>query len=382
MTAIRIPHKQLQPSEKRYEDGTSVPAWDVYLDGALLASEYASQSAALLELDLAAWYAMFADAALTASIPVSDEALGLAMQVFNRLFGAEKVQDKARLARDKIIKPGVYSISADGSLSVLASSGKGAAAYTVTAFKTPIEAGQPAPTYQVSMNCECRDFYARAHEHAGICKHVATWMLLHLAQRGVGYLKHLRDALDATPNAPGLAHQDVAPAERPMAFAVLGGTDLAATLFLASHATGSVDVRIDYGQLRLVAGPIDVSYPCLDGDEAAALRLPADAFSALYERLRPVATRLGPVTVFITPSDGSLVLCTEGDTFSASAYGQPIVSLSPAPAPGADVANTVTPMADALYELFALLETHEPEWYQRRHYRLAHTALHRAGRLA
>ncbi len=382
MTVIRIPQKQLQPSEKHDENGTSVPAWDVYLDGALLASEYTSQSEALLELDLAAWYAMFADAALSASIPVSDEALGLAMQTFNRLFGTEKVQEKARLARDTIIKPGVYSISADGGLSVLASSGKGATVYAVTALKTPIEAGQSTPAYQVSMTCECRDFYARAHEHAGICKHVATRMLLHLAQRGVGYLKHLRDALDAAPDAPGLAPQDVAPVERPMAFVVLSGTDLAATLFLASRATSPVDVSIDYGQLRLVAGPIDVSYPCLDGDEAAALRLPADAFNVLYDRLRPVATRLGTVTVFMTPSDGSLVLCSEGDTFSASAYGQPIASPSPTPAPGADAAHTVTPMVDALYELFALLEAHEPEWYQRRHYRLAHTALHRAGRVA
>src|SRR5262249_24822761 len=32
--------------------------------------------------------------------------------------------------------------------------------------------------------------------HAGMCKHVAARLLLFLAQQGVGFLKHLRDALD------------------------------------------------------------------------------------------------------------------------------------------------------------------------------------------
>jgi hypothetical protein len=405
-TALRIPLKELRPGLKRYEDGTSTPAWEVWINGDLVASDYTSQPQARMELDLAAWYALFDDAPPSPNLPLTDEALGLAMQVFNRLFGAEKVQEKARTARDKIIKPGIYTINDDGSLSVMASSGKGKVSYAVKAqrvLRVEVEAeAEPEPDgYAVTTACECRDFYARAHEHGGVCKHVAARMLLYLAQLGVGRLKHLRDALDAVPQSIRVdtgssvdsAPEDEAGEGPPMAFLSLSASDLAAALFLVSRAGTPVEIHAENGQLRLVAGPIDVRFPCLDGSEAAAVRIDHDRFKALYDDLRPVATSLGAVTVFVVPSDGTVVISTDDSTFSTDAQGEtldahaseprtePATSATPAPSnPYPPVADAAT--VDALYELFTLLEAHEPDWYQRKHYRVAHAALTAAGRIA
>ena len=380
---MHIPHKELRPAIKRYADGATAPAWDLYLDGALIASEYTSQIEALLELDLAAWYALCGDAALAPTIPITDEAIGLAMQVFNRLFGDGKVQEKARIARDKIIAAGIYTIDADGGLSVLASSGRGKASYAVTAQRTSRAddadaGGARPPAYRVTMTCECRDFYARAHAHAGICKHVAARMLLHLAQRGVGPLKHMRDALDAAPIVP-IAMETAPPDTPAMAFLSLGAADLAAACFLVARAETPIAFHAEQGRLRLVAGSIDVSYPCADGCETAAVRIAPDAFKALYDALRAIAPKLATVTVFVTPGDGSVVV-TDNLAFSACVQGESIPGASPTPEPTAPVADTGT--VDALYELFTLLETHEPAWYLKRHYRMAHTALHEVGRVA
>src|SRR5262245_40146280 len=197
MTAIVLPKKELRRGVKHYQDGTSTPAWDLYLDDTLVASEYVSQTEALMELDLAAWYALFGETSLAPNIPISDEALGIALTVFHRLFAIIKVQEKARTALEKIIRAGIYTIQTDGSLSVLASSGRGKSFYAVkarTALTGDRQEGaeNDARAYQVTMECECRDFYTRAHEHGGVCKHVAARLLLFLAQLGVGHLKHLR----------------------------------------------------------------------------------------------------------------------------------------------------------------------------------------------
>src|SRR5262249_44071184 len=103
-------------------------------------------------------------------------------------------QEKARIALQTIITPGIYTITAHGGLSILASSGKSKTSYAVTARQTPLD--ETGSSYAVTMTCECKDFYARAHEHGGVCKHVAARLLLSLAQQGVAFLKHLRDALD------------------------------------------------------------------------------------------------------------------------------------------------------------------------------------------
>ena len=377
---MHIPQRELRPGTKCYPDGTSAPAWDVYLDGELIASEYASEAEALLELDLAAWHALFGDAPLAPTALITDEAIGLAMQVFNRLFGSETIQRKALDARDKIIRPRIYTIHADGSLSVLASSGKGQTSYAVTAQPAVCpEAEDPSdtPRYRVTIACECRDFYVRAHAHGGVCKHVAARMLLALAQRGAGALKHLRDALDASLSSP---ITNAEPAEEPaetsaMAFLSLAAPELAAALFLGLRAEQPLALHADNGLLRVVSGPIDLSYPCQDGSAAASVQLALADAGTLYDALRAVAPRLGALTLFLSPADGTVIITDDTD-FSVCAQGEAVVC----PAPALPIPPTTA--VEALHELFTLLEAHEPEWYLKRHYRLAHTALSHAGRIA
>ena len=104
MTTITIPKKALRPAAAHGEGSATTPAWDLYLDGALVASEYPSELAARMELDLAAWYALFGEAPLAPSTPPPDEALDLALAVFCRLFSTEKVQHKGRVALETIIR--------------------------------------------------------------------------------------------------------------------------------------------------------------------------------------------------------------------------------------------------------------------------------------
>jgi hypothetical protein len=403
MTALTIPCKALRRSPKSDEDGAAMPTWDVYLDGQLVASDYASQTEAQMELDLVAWYGLFGDAPPSLDKPITDEALGFALAVFNRCFTVLTVQEKARTALHTIITPAIYTILADGGLSVLASSGRGKrTSYTVTTRKTLRDAvnDDAEATYQVTMACECRDFWVRPHAHGGVCKHVAARLLLFLAQLGVAYLKHLRDALDTHEHITGPA-ADIAPtSDSPMialddatdedasAFLTIGASDLAAALFLASRAGLPAELRAELGALRLIADAVDLTVPGSDGDGSAAIRLEHAALAALYEQLRPIAKTAGTLHVFVEPSDRAIVLCGHGDdAFTATAHGEPI-PLAPTPTgistsepTSASTLADATPVAEALYELFTLLERHEPEWYQRRHSRIAYEALMGVGRL-
>jgi hypothetical protein len=403
MTIIILPRKALRPSPRSDADGASSVSWDLELDGQLVASDYASQAEAQMELDLVAWYALFGDAPPSPDRPITDEALGLALAVFNRCFTVMAVQEKARLALNSIITPGIYTILADGSLSVLASSGRGKrTSYTVTARKTPRDTvdEDAGASYQVTMACECRDFWVRPHVHGDICKHVAARLLLFLAQLGVAYLKHLRDALDTHERSEAAdkdgseaittsnANSEDAADEDASAFLTIGAADLAAALFLTIRAGKPVELRAEQGALHLIADTVDLTVPGSDGDGSAAIRLEHAALAALYEQLRPVAKIAGTLHVFVEPSDGAIVLCGHGDdAFTATAEGEPIPSaptptgtstLEPTPA---SILADATPVAEALYELFTLLERHEPEWYQRRHSRIAHEALAGVGRL-
>jgi hypothetical protein len=403
MTVITIPRKALRPSPRSDRDGAAMPAWDLELDGQLVASDYASQTEAQMELDLVAFSALFGDAPPSPDRPITDEALGLALAVFNRCFTVLTVQEKARTALNSIITPAIYTILADGSLSVLASSGRGKrTSYTVTARKTPRDTvdDDAAASYQVTMACECRDFWVRPHVHGGVCKHVAARLLLFLAQLGVAYLKHFRDAFDThehsadspadttpTIDPPMSATEDLTD-EDASAFLTIGASDLAAALFLASRAGTSVELRAEQGALHLTADAISLTLPGSDGDGSAAIRLEHAALAVLYEQLRPVAKTAGTLHVFVEPSDRAIVLCGHGDdAFTATLEGEPI-PLAPTPT-GTSTSETTptstladaTPIAEALYELFTLLERHEPEWYQRRHSRIAHEALSRVGRL-
>lgn len=338
MTTIIIPKKALRPAPADVADDTAAPAWDLYLDGALVASGYLSEVAARMELDLGAWYALFGEAPLVPEIPIVDEALDLALAMFEHLFTTAKIREKAHLALEKIIRAEIYTIAADGSLRVLASSGRGKqASYTVTAHATlhAEQADGDLASYHVTMTCGCKDFYARTHEHGGVCKHVAARLLLFLAQRGVAALKHLRDALDSEEALPSsiirttaLADEPLATDEDGMAFVTVAAADLAAALFLTLRATTPIELRAERGGLHLVGELIDLKLRCLDGSGTAAVSLEADVLSTLYDQLRPAVRSAGPITLFVETTSGSVYLCSQDETFSAEAIGVPIAVLS------------------------------------------------------
>ena len=314
------------------------PAWDLYLDGELVASGYLSEIAARMELDLAAWYALFGEAQLLSEIPITEEALDLALAVFNRLFTTEKIQEKGRLALEKIIRPEIYTIAVDGSLRVLASSGRGKqASYTVTAHMSLRDdtACSPIGSYHVTMTCGCKDFYARAHEHGGVCKHVAARLLLFLAQRGVAALKHLRDALGIEETLPSSiistaarADEALANDEDGLAYVSISASELAAALFLTTRSATATDLRAERGKLRLSTGATDLTLACVEGDGIAGVCLEASALTALYDQLRPTARSGGAITIFVEPVDGSVYLCSQDETFSAETRGVPIPALT------------------------------------------------------
>jgi hypothetical protein len=337
MAPITIPKKTIRPAAIRGEGDTPTPAWDLYLDGELVASGYHSEIAASMELDLAAWYALFGEAPLVPDTPVTDEALDLALAVFCRLFTTEKIQEKGRLALEKIIHAEIYTIQTDGSLRVLASSARGKqASYTVTAHTSLHDdvADGLMGSYHVTMACGCKDFYARAHEHGGVCKHIAARLLLFLAQRGVAALKHLRDALGneetlATPSSIAApADEPLATDEDGLAYVSISASELAAALFLTTRATTSTDLRAERGKLHLTAGATDLTLACVEGNGIAGVCLEASALSALYDQLRPTARSGGAITIFVEPVDGSVYLCSQDETFSAEARGVPIPTLT------------------------------------------------------
>ena len=97
-TTLAFPHRELRCRTHGAAADDAQPSWDLYLDGTPIASGYASASEAQRELDLVAWYAVFGEATLSPDLPITDEALGLAIAVFNRWFSTLKIQEKARIA--------------------------------------------------------------------------------------------------------------------------------------------------------------------------------------------------------------------------------------------------------------------------------------------
>ncbi|MBK9714816.1 MAG: hypothetical protein IPO81_26485 [Kouleothrix sp.] len=217
---------------------------------------------------------------------------------------------------------------------MLASSGRSKqASYTVTAHRSFHDdaADSLIGSYHVTMTCGCKDFYARAHEHGGVCKHVAAQLLLFLAQRGVAALKHLQDALDSeetllssTITTVASTDEPLTAAENGMAFVTVAAADLAAALFLTLRATTPIELRAERSTLHLIGEVTDLKLRCLDGSGTAAVSLEADVMSTLYDQLRPTARSGGAITIFVEPVDGSVYLCSQDETFSAQARGVPI----------------------------------------------------------
>ena len=84
MTMSTIPMKALRPATTHADGDATTSAWDLYLDDELVASGYPSEVTARMELDLAAWYALFGEAPLVFDTLVTKEALDLALAMFNR----------------------------------------------------------------------------------------------------------------------------------------------------------------------------------------------------------------------------------------------------------------------------------------------------------
>ena len=99
--ALSIPERRLERSSGPGPDSASAPTWDLYLEGALVASEIGSEQAARLELDMVAWCAMFGEAALVPDLPLTDEALDLALSIFQKLFHTPKVRENVPWRRSK-----------------------------------------------------------------------------------------------------------------------------------------------------------------------------------------------------------------------------------------------------------------------------------------
>lgn len=345
-TALSVPERRLERILSPAMGGASAPTWDLYLDGALVVSEIGSEQAARLELDMVAWCAMFGEAALAPERPLTDEALDLALSIFEQLFLTPKVREKGRTAMETIIRPAIYTINRDGSLTVMASSARGRKgaqrSYAITALRLPREHGTEEPpdedTYQVTITCECMDYRTRAHEHGGCCKHVAARLLLFLAQQGVGYLKHLRDALaahDITRTSPADAPRDAEPSDlssvltEALAFLEISGMELSAMLLLAVRARQPVVLRAAEGTLQLAAGALSLSVPCADGGGRATVAVDLADMVSLYDRLHPVAKQIGTLTIFLDPSDRTIALCGSDADFAMTLQGKDIHTCPP-----------------------------------------------------
>lgn len=345
-TALSVPERRLERTVSTTMDGASTPTWDLYLDGTLVASEIGSEQAAHLELDMVAWCTMFGEAALAPDLPLTDEALDLALSIFQKLFHTPKVHEKARTAMETIIRPAIYTINRDGSLSVMASSARGRKgaqrSYAITALRLPREHstdGTPdEDTYQVTISCECMDYRTRAHEHGGCCKHVAARLLLYLAQQGVGYLKHLRDALvenDFTVTSIADTLQDAEASNLSpvladaLAFLEIDGMDLSAMLFLAIRTRQPVVLRASDGTMQLAAGALSLTVPCADGGGHATVAVDSADIVSLYDQLHPVATQLATLTIFIDPSDCTIAVCGSDTDFAMTLQGTDIHSCPP-----------------------------------------------------
>ena len=63
----------------------------------------------------------------------------------------------------------------------------------------------------------------------------------------------------------------------------------------------------------------------------------------LYEQLRPIAKHITVITIFVAPSDGSVILCSRDETFSATAQGTSLPLTAPAPLPASTIPPTLAP---------------------------------------
>jgi hypothetical protein len=128
----------------------------------------------------------------------------------------------------------------------------------------------------------------------------------------------------ATHEAPDMPAAD----DLSLAFLQITATDLIAAMFLAQRGGTPVEIHAECGALRLIAGGIDISIPCLDGGDTSSVCLDAETFAAVYEQLRPIVKRMNTLTVFVA-ADGTLIINSQDTDFSTTAHGTPIAVHQP-----------------------------------------------------
>lgn len=156
----------------------------------------------------------------------------------------------------------------------------------------------------------CPSFRFAQRRHGGACYHVIAREILRLAQVieiGGPPSSTPPVAIEAAPYLP---------------FVTLPGRLLGLALGIARLPEQSVILSIEGASLKIAAGdPLlhCTRLTCAEGQGHASAQLTAAAFANLWLPLRPVATSLPLVTLFIDPADGLVLL--SGDDFAAEAQG-------------------------------------------------------------
>jgi hypothetical protein len=167
----------------------------------------------------------------------------------------------------------------------------------------------------------CPSFLYGQGKHGGQCYHTITRELIRIAQILAHHEAELRaHAEEANTVSPRLLPTDDLDSD--LAFVTLSGDELAAACFLACGASATVRLSASGGDLHIRAGRRSVTLDGQDGMGACALTVAAEDFAALWDALRPLASQLPSVQVFVDRELQTLSLCAAGEEpFSASTPG-------------------------------------------------------------
>lgn len=220
-----------------------------------------------------------------AAIPVAAEDLDAALALFCATYDQPKVQERAQRARSLLDQQSRWAIQPDGSVRII---GKGST-YLVTDEACRTIEGK-----------DCPDQKYRTGITGGQCYHTISRELLRLAQV--------------------LARQ----AQQPdLAFVRLSGRLLGLALAIVYLAEQPVIWRLAAGRLTLLVGTDptlhELTLSGSDGDGDAMLSVAAADLVTLWGEIKPVATQLEQIAVFVDPLAQQLTLTAEG--FSATAPG-------------------------------------------------------------
>jgi hypothetical protein len=155
----------------------------------------------------------------------------------------------------------------------------------------------------------CPSYLFQQRRHGGACYHLIAREILRLAQIFEG-------------GQPPTYSSAIATATPYLPFVTLAGRLLGLAFGIARLPEQPVTLHLDQSCLTILAGdpPLHrIELTCSDGAGQVSIRLTALAFGTLWQALRPCATSLPRVTLFVDCTD-SLVLLS-GDDFAVKAQG-------------------------------------------------------------